>query len=405
MALSKRERVIRTLELEEPDMVPVHNLGFEKTARAYQSYLNSEEFAKFQNNATDIEGFWLNMISEYRFHGNDTFSIDPFNKLKLKSYYFDYPSDFNESDLIMNFKDEVNYLNLKVGDTFLFPLSGIIFKIGMNEVTGKPYGWYLDGGFKHKSFILEVWDKYGKPIDYLNEEETFDPKVWDHFVDTLSPYLYPMGTGAIPMYESLMEGMSIGRLAYFMRRDPQFIHMMMGEFTKVNIEIIKRLSEAGADIFMYFDDLGQKNRTLISMKNFREFILPYYKMIYQEAKKRGMFFVHHSCGFVDKFLPDLVDAGLSCIQALEPAAGVDLANLKKTLGDKLAFMGGLDSSRTLNFGTSKEIEEDVKKCIKAAGQGGGYFVGPSHNILDTPWENVLAMRDAIEKYRKYPLQV
>ena len=49
--------------------------------------------------------------------------------------------------------------------------------------------------------------------------------------------------------------------------------------------------------------------------------------------------------------------------------------------------------------------EEVKRCIKAAGHGGGYFVGPSHNILNAPWENILALRAAIEKYRKYPLNL
>ena len=90
---------------------------------------------------------------------------------------------------------------------------------------------------------------------------------------------------------------------------------------------------------------------------------------------------------------------------LEPAAGVDLAYLKKTLGDRLSFMGGMDASRILNFGTAKEIEDEVKRCIKAAAPDGGYFAGPSHNILNVPWDNVLAFRAAIEKHRKYPLEL
>ncbi|NVM46750.1 MAG: hypothetical protein HWN79_17725, partial [Candidatus Lokiarchaeota archaeon] len=85
--------------------------------------------------------------------------------------------------------------------------------------------------------------------------------------------------------------------------------------------------------------------------------------------------------------------------------GVDLTYLKQTLGDKLSFMGGIDSSRILNFGTSKDIVEEVKRCVKAAGNNGGYFVGPSHNILTTPMENLKVLRDAIEKYRKYPLNL
>ena len=118
-----------------------------------------------------------------------------------------------------------------------------------------------------------------------------------------------------------------------------------------------------------------------------------------------MLIVHHSCGNISGILPDLIDSGLTAIQSLEPASGVDLAHLKATLGDKVCFMGGIDSSDVLNFGTSKDVEEEVKRCFKAAGYGGGYFAGPSHDILNMPWENVLAMRAAIEKYRKYPLNL
>jgi uroporphyrinogen decarboxylase len=116
-----------------------------------------------------------------------------------------------------------------------------------------------------------------------------------------------------------------------------------------------------------------------------------------------MFVLQHSCGHIDEILPHLVDAGLNGIQALEPAAGVNLAQLKETLGDKVAFLGGMDSSNILNFGTPKDVEEDVKRCLREAGKGGGYFVGPSHNILNAPWENCIALRDAMLKYRNYPL--
>ena len=72
-------------------------------------------------------------------------------------------------------------------------------------------------------------------------------------------------------------------------------------------------------------------------------------------------------------------------------------NLKETLGDRVAFLGAIDGSNILNFGTPKEVYKEVKRCIKAAAQGGGYFAGPSHNVLNAPWENILALRAAIEK--------
>jgi uroporphyrinogen decarboxylase len=125
--------------------------------------------------------------------------------------------------------------------------------------------------------------------------------------------------------------------------------------------------------------------------------------MYQAAKKRGIIFVQHSCGNITEFLPDLIDAGLAGIQSLEPASGIRLGEIKEKYGDKITLLGGMDSSATLNFGTTQEIEKDVIKCINTAARNGGYFAGPAHNILDAPWNNVLAFRDSIEKYRKYPI--
>ncbi|MHA2400362.1 MAG: hypothetical protein ACXADU_15930, partial [Promethearchaeota archaeon] len=53
MTLSKRERVIRTLELEEPDMIPIHYLGFETTGLSNQYFKNSDEFKKIQAGIED----------------------------------------------------------------------------------------------------------------------------------------------------------------------------------------------------------------------------------------------------------------------------------------------------------------------------------------------------------------
>jgi uroporphyrinogen decarboxylase len=268
-----------------------------------------------------------------------------------------------------------------------------------------PYRWYDGPFFKSVETIKNVWDEFGRPSSFINEELIFDSQLWKQYSEALESYLVPMPRLAIAMHEALFEGCGPGALARFIRKTPWIVHEMMAEYTKINLFNVKLLLEAGVEIIFYYDDLGQRDRSILSLEQFREYILPYYKQIYNAVHKGGGFIIQHSCGFVDELLPDMADAGLNCIQALEPAAGVNLAALKEKLGDRLSFMGGMDSSRVLNFGTPNEIEADVKKCIKAAGFGGGYFAGPSHNILDVPWENLLALRDAIEKWRYYPLTV
>ncbi|MHA1490251.1 MAG: uroporphyrinogen decarboxylase family protein [Promethearchaeota archaeon] len=386
MVLSKRERVIRTLELDdEPDLIPIHTLGFEYTGTAYQVYAKSDERKESITRVKNEFNKKKYIITEQRFWNVDCHDTDPFLMNKIKINYKKAPPEYPDC--------RINATN------------GKILKDVEQIETGLTYSWYIDGYFRTPEILHSYWDKYGKPSELINDRINYSPKIWEGFVEALAPYFYPMAVLPIAMLEYLFEGMTIGRVAYHMRKKPEFIHEVMTEYAKVNLEIIKRLAEAEVDVVFYFDDLGYKGQSIFSLKSFREFILPYYKQIYQACKKNGIFIVQHSCGYIDKLLPDMVDAGLNCIQALEPAAGVDLAHLKETLGERLSFMGGMDSSRVLNFGTPKDVEEEVKRCIKAAAHGGGYFAGPSHNILNVPWENILAFRAAIEKYRKYPLKL
>ncbi|MCP4764254.1 MAG: hypothetical protein GY870_20945 [archaeon] len=384
MSLSKRERVLKTLELDgEPDIVPINAFGFEHTGTSFQSYKNSGEsdinFCRVINKTNNIKY----QISEQRFWNVDIFEMDPFGPYKIRNKVRKAPPEYP--------------------DCYIHALDGTIHKTVTQIKTGLDYNWYVGGHYTTPEILHSFWDKYGKPTELVNKRIKYSRSVWEGFVEALSPYFYPMVSMPINPTEALFNGIGLGKLAYHMRKNPQFIHEVMSEYSNANIEVIKRLAEAGVDIIFFGDDLGYKEGSFFSMNSFREFILPYHKKMYSECRKHGMITVLHSCGKIDEFLPDLVDIGLNCIQSLEATAGVDLAGLKEKLGDKLCFMGGLDSSGVLTFGTPNDVAENVKKCLKAAGQGGGYIIGASHDILNIPWENLLAMRSAIEKYRHYPL--
>ncbi|MFX0073833.1 MAG: uroporphyrinogen decarboxylase family protein [Candidatus Hermodarchaeota archaeon] len=384
MTLSKRERVFKALELDgEPDMVPINYFGFEQTGSSFQAFKKSGESDKYHTYVEDKVANIKYYITEQRFWNVDLFGMDPFGETKIKIRYENAPPE---------------YPNCRLNR-----MDGRMYRSGKQVNTGLEYAWYVDGYFKTPEILHEYWDRYGKPTDLINNRIKYSSQIWERFVEALSPYFYPYANLPINPSEALIGGITFTRFAYYIRKNPSFIHEVMDEYTKVNIEIIKRLAEVGVDIVMFGDDLGYKDNPFFSLDVFHKFILPYHKRIYQICRKNGVIIILHSCGKIDQFLPDLADAGLNCIQSLEATAGVDLPSLKESLGDRLCFMGGLDSSGVLTYGTPKDVEENVKYTIKNAGKGGGYFVGPSHDIINIPWDNIMAMRAAIEKYRKYPL--
>ncbi|MCP4760181.1 MAG: hypothetical protein GY870_00270 [archaeon] len=79
MSLSKRERVIRALELDEPDKVPIYYGGFEKSCSTYQEFLKSDEYNKckmvIRNNFSPFKYKRIVDITELRFWNVMSFII------------------------------------------------------------------------------------------------------------------------------------------------------------------------------------------------------------------------------------------------------------------------------------------------------------------------------------------
>lgn len=76
--------------------------------------------------------------------------------------------------------------------------------------------------------------------------------------------------------------------------------------------------------------------------------------------------------------------------------------LKEKYGKKLVFWGGgVDTQKTLPFGTPEEVRQQVLERLEILSQGGGYVFAPIHNIVaKTPVENILAMYQAVRDYNQ-----
>ena len=84
---------------------------------------------------------------------------------------------------------------------------------------------------------------------------------------------------------------------------------------------------------------------------------------------------------------------------------MDSAELKSEFGDRLAFWGAVDEQGTLSSGTPEQVREEVRRRIRDLAPGGGYVLGPSHNIQgDVTPENIVAMYRAAHDFGRYPIE-
>ena len=197
--------------------------------------------------------------------------------------------------------------------------------------------------------------------------------------------------------------------------DPEFINVLLTKITDIVIALDRIGLEATAKYLQIFkasgEDLGMQTGPLYSMKMFRDQFLPHFKRRFQAARKYldsvnpSVKIMLHSCGSISKFLPDLIDAGIDIIDPIQPhAAAMNSADLKANYGDKLTFHGGIDIQQVLPFGTKEEIEAEVRTRINDLGPGGGYILAPAHNVqADVKPENIIYMIDAAKRFGCYPL--
>ena len=176
------------------------------------------------------------------------------------------------------------------------------------------------------------------------------------------------------------------------------------EIALKNLEKIHRRVQDKVDVvYICGADFGAQNGLLISVDVFRKLFKPFYKKInnwIHEHTKWKTF--KHSCGSVEPLIPEFIDAGFDILNPVQTsAANMDPVSLKKKYGSQITFWGGgVDTQKTLPFGSPRDVEKEVEERIKIFGEGGGFVFTTVHNIqANVPIENVIAMFETLKRYR------
>ena len=140
------------------------------------------------------------------------------------------------------------------------------------------------------------------------------------------------------------------------------------------------------------------------MQTYRELFKPFHKAVNDRIHKltKWKTFIH-SCGAVLPFIPEFMDAGFDVLNPVQCSArGMDPRTLKREFGKNIVFWGGgVDTQKTLPFGTPDEVYREVRERIDIFSPGGGFVFNSTHNVQsNVPTENLLALFRAVEDSRK-----
>ncbi len=226
-------------------------------------------------------------------------------------------------------------------------------------------------------------------------------------VRTQTPYALVSGISGV-VYETCWYMRGLEQWFCDMLAQPELCEALLDQTLKFWMDWFRLfLDEVGdlVDVIMIGDDLAGQSGPLFDPRFYRKIVKPRHKQLVQYIRSRTQAKVwYHTCGACVEYIPDLIDNGVHILNPVQiGAAGMDPAALKRSFGRDLVFWGGaIDSQHVLASATTGQVRQHVQQNMEAFKPGGGYIFNSVHNLQPgVPAENIVALYEAAYEFGWY----
>jgi len=421
--LTSRERLLKALNHEEPDRVPIDLGAHPSSTIAALAYFNLRKHLGVTDNIPRMYHTWY-QISEVEMDVVDQLGVDVIPLHRLHSSLGIANDGETDADW--------GIWTLADGNTCRVPKDFTPFKNDQGD-----WEWHEGGNMIAKmpgegthGFTLYYAPVEGDPtrekIDRIMKQETGNfigrIRMTDREVNYLqreAKRLYETTDKAIlfQFHGTVLENAQgiFGWDEFFVRclTEPDLVHYFLEKLTELHLDALKRSLDMIGDyiqVIFFGDDLGSQKALLMEPEFYQEILMPYHKKLFRFVRDNypHIFVMLHTDGDVYPILGDLVDAGMQIFNPLQTdAAEMDPVVIKREFGKDMTFWGGgADTHGIMSRGTTTQLIEDVKRRIEVLAPGGGFVFNQIHNILpEVPPEMVVTMFETAKQYGQYPISV
>jgi len=362
--MKPKERILETVNHHNTDHLATYLLGLRDCEDKYKSYFKVKSYWEVcQKLGVDI------LIDAPRYTG-ENIKISRDMALSNKMH--------------VDVKDE----NIKVFSPQVFGIPNI------DSFTMKVFKRPL-----HSVETVKEVEEYNWPssadFDYLGYKSLISNYFNDYAI---------LEQGWLPVFSRYLElaGMEEGLIKFYSH--PNVVEAVLDHITKFYLDFIDNLIKKCGEYLDFIglgDDFAGQRGMLISPEQWRKFLRPIYKKLFERVKQNNLLVWFHSCGSIREVLPDLVDLGLDVWETVQlHLPGNDPKELKKEFGKYITFAGGINTQSTLPFGTPLKVKREVREVASILGKNGGYICGPDHTPQDDiPVENLVALYEEAHKIK------
>ena len=374
-ALRKLERINKAIRHEEPDRVPISDFFWGGFVRRWRAELGLPDDANPYNHY-DLD--WITTVP----------NMDPW----IRSF-----------ETLKETSDEV------------------VVKTGFGAVMRKVHrcpmpefiGWEIDT--LEKLEAAEFDDPYDRrryftagdnQITGVGDGFERDSPAWVETVQSLWPD-FPVYGSMIECSECMTRLIGPQNHMLWMALEPGRMGAVLHRVGQFYLDCAKAAIDAAApwlDGFVIWGDVAYKKGTFMRPDYWREHYKPWVKAITDHAHAKGLKVIYHGCGNVHAIFEDYIDAGIDAYNPLEVKAGMDVLDLRRRFGHRMAFCGNSDM-QVWETGDRKAIRHEVLRKLNAA-RGGGFIFQSDHSVSSSvsgqTYDYIVKL---VREFGRYPLQL
>lgn len=409
-----KERVLKTLNHEEPDRVPIgefgidHDIGEKVLGRKtyWRSKARTTKALWAGKRDEVVESYKQDIVELVKRLDHD---LVPVHLVPPRNHRLNSAEQIGENV----WKDEQDQIwkYSKGNDSLLLVDTPARSFESVNELRD----YFESELLKRCGFRMVDQDSSGYKLE-LDDESRLD--LVKYVVDKLGDEKFIFARGfeeAIgstePLYLSEFEVASIffgGTMQDFfilIAEQPDLVKEAFNLYSEINIAIARIFIDEGVDAIIPEGDFSDKNGPMISPKSIRQIFLPGMRRLNNYVHQHGRKAMSHNCGNNWKIMDILIDAGYDCWQSIQSkTADMDLKRLKEKYGNRITFWGGINLE-TLQNGTPEENRQDVLYALKYAAPRGGFILGTSNTVgYGSSYDNYMAALETLHQYGSYPIQ-
>ena len=330
----------------------------------------------------------FNAIEHVETDGVPILEIDPDMSLVNQLLEKDLPMHLHPFE--MDAEDNIE-LNRKMGNDLTF--FGHVWRVGRKEFydsEGRIH--YADGTIKTQKQMNEIWfpalDKLEKRLE-------------DHLKKVQGTDMGIMVKGQTAAFTTMC-AMGYNDFLLNTVMDPDFVMDFIKRIHDYCMKELEVFLNYPVDLVQFSSGLVTNSAPMVSYEELEKLEFQFIEEGMQLAKSKGVKVNFHIDGKIDNLIPRFLEMGVDILNPIDLCAGnQNIFEIKEKYGDKITISGNIDIEGELKNGTPEEVYQDVQMHIDKLKKGGGYIVSSSHNLHEhIPFENFLAMRDAVLKYWK-----